>query len=244
MGGIRGIKAISFDADGTLWDFSKVMHHSLGYVMKELEKADPLAASRLNIEKLIEIRNRVAEELKGKITNLEEVRLEAFRQTLAEVARPDDALAERLNKTYLEHRFEDIELFPDVLPALRSLKSNYTLGLLSNGNSYPERCGLDGIFGFVVFSQEHGVEKPDPRIFQITLQRAGCAAEELLHVGDSLENDVEGASSVGIRSVWLNREGCEREGCEREGCEGRTNDQSIDVECEIESLSELVELLR
>ncbi len=79
---ITGIKAISFDGDQTLWDFQKVMHHSLGFVMIELKKADPVAASRLDIDKMIKIRNRVAGELKGKIANLEAVRLESFKQAL------------------------------------------------------------------------------------------------------------------------------------------------------------------
>jgi 2-haloalkanoic acid dehalogenase type II len=227
---IQGIKAISFDADGTLWDFAKVMRYSLGCVMKELERAEPRAAARLDMEKMIEIRNRVAEELKGKVTNLEEIRYQAFRKTLAEAGRPDDALAAELNRIYLKHRFEDAELFPDVLPALSALRPDFTLGLLSNGNSYPERCGLDGIFRFVVFSQEHGVEKPDPRLFQIALRKAGCSAEQLLHVGDSLENDVAGAANAGIKSVWLNRE-------------ARPNDLGINVEYEIRSLSELAGLL-
>jgi len=110
---------------------------------------------------MIKIRNRVANELKGRITNLEDVRLEAFRQTLEEIGRPDDALASQLNQVYLKHRFEDIELFDDVLPVLEALREKFTLGLLSNGNSYPERRGLDSMFQFVVFSQDYGVEKPE-----------------------------------------------------------------------------------
>jgi len=65
------------------------------------------------------------------------------------------------------------------------------------------------MFRFVVFSQDWGVEKPDPRIFRIALREAGCSGEELLHVGDSYGDDVQGAANAGIRSVWLNRGGKE-----------------------------------
>jgi len=68
------------------------------------------------------------------------------------------------------------------------------------------RCGLEGRFGFVVFSQDHGVEKPDPALFEVAMRQAGCGARELLHVGDSLEDDVAGTRRAGVRSVWLNRE--------------------------------------
>ena len=227
---ITGIKAISFDADGTLWDFEKVMRQSLGHVLKGLREIEPQVAAMLSIDKMIEIRNRVAEELKGRVTNLEAVRLEAFRQTLTEIGKPDDNLASHLNEVYLQHRFEDIELFDDVLPTLHKLQVTYTLGLLSNGNSYPERCGLEGIFQFVVFSQDYGVEKPDPEFFQIALEKAGCSKEQLLNVGDSLNNDVIGATDAGIKCVWLNRKRIK-------------SPADIQVEYEIYSLSELPGLL-
>ncbi|UCH42827.1 MAG: HAD family hydrolase [Dehalococcoidales bacterium] len=230
MNKITGIKAISFDADGTLWDFEKVMQQSLSHVLKELGEIEPRVAAMLNIDKMIEIRNRVAEELKGRITNLEAIRLEAFRQTLTEIGRPDDTLASHLNEVYLKHRFEDIELFDDVLPTLNELQGKYTLGLLSNGNSYPERCGLECIFQFVVFSQDYGVEKPDPEFFQIALKEAGCSKEQLLNVGDSLNNDVIGATDAGIKCVWLNRK--------------RINiPNDVQVKYEIHSLSELLKIL-
>jgi putative hydrolase of the HAD superfamily len=202
---IEGIKAISFDGDGTLWDFDQVMRHSLNCVLTELTQLDPLAATKLDIDTMIEIRNDVAERMKGTVTNLEQVRLEAFRQTLRQVGRPNDILAEQLNQIYLQHRFEDIQLYHDVLPTLNALKLKYRIGLLSNGNSYPERCGLDDVFEFVVFSQDHGVEKPDPRIFQIVLGHVGCTPEELLHVGDSLDTDIQGARNAQVQCVWVNR---------------------------------------
>jgi 2-haloalkanoic acid dehalogenase type II len=230
MNKIALIKVITFDADDTLWDFNKVMRESLQLTWKELARINPEAAARLDIPKMIEIRNRTAAELKGKVTNLEEVRLEAFRQTFREIGCPDDILAAHLNEYYLRHRFDDIELYPDVLPALQKLREKYTLGLVTNGNSYPERCGLDGMFAFTVFSQDHGVEKPDPRFYQIAVEKSGVTREEILHVGDSLENDVIGAARAGIKCVWLNRRGIDRS-------------PDIPIDYEVSSLIELFEML-
>ncbi|HIE27378.1 TPA: HAD family hydrolase [Candidatus Poribacteria bacterium] len=230
MNKIIGIKAISFDADGTLWDFEKVMRHSLHHILKELRELNPNAADMLDIGKMIKIRNRVANELQGKVTNLEEIRLEAFRRTLEYIGKSNDALALRLNKIYLKHRFEDIELFDDVLPTLKELRTRYTLGILSNGNSYPERCGLEGMFQFVVFSQDYGVEKPNSRLFQIALEKAGCSKQQLLHVGDSLENDIMGAINAGIKCVWINRKRVK-------------NNLNVTVGYEVSSLLKLLEIL-
>jgi len=230
MNVLQGITTISFDADGTLWDFDKVMRHSLWHVLRELKHLDPMTAEQISIEKMIEIRNRVAVELKDRITNLEEVRLEAFKQTLIDIGRPNEDLARHLNQVYLKHRFEDIELFDDVLPALNVLREKYTLGILSNGNSFPERCGLDEMFKFVVFSQDYGVEKPDSRLFQAAIDQAGCSKEQIIHVGDSFENDVMGARNASIKCVWLNRKRVE-------------NVINVNADYEIEYLTELLELL-
>lgn len=234
MNKIARIKAISFDGDGTLWDFEKVMRHSLNHVLKELEQIDPEAADLLDIDKMIEVRERVAGEWKDKTANLEDLlfnRLQAFRETLKDIGRPNDTLASHLNEVYLQHRFEDIELFEDVLPTLNALRSRYTLGLLSNGNSYPERCGLKGIFQFVVFSQDYGVAKPNPKLFQIAVEKARCSKQQLLHVGDSLENDVIGAMNAGIKCVWLNRQGMK-------------HNSGIAVEHQVSSLIDLQEILQ
>lgn len=227
---LDGIEAVSFDVDGTLWDFQEVMRQSLRLTLKELGRTDPEAEKILDIDMMIEIRDRVAEELKGKVSNLEWIRLEAFRQTLREVGREDEDLANRLTRVYLKHRFEDIEHFGDVLPTLTVLRERYRLSVISNGNSHPERCGLKGIFDFVILSQDYGVEKPDSRIFLIALEEAGCSRRALLHVGNSLENDIRGAVKAGIRCVWLNMEGLD-------------SDTDIKPEYEISSLLELLDML-
>ena len=228
----KRIRAISFDGDATLWDFQKVMRHSLAVALEELRRRIPGEASAdLTIDKMIEIRNAVAAELKRKTVNLEEIRGQAFRRTVESIGHADAALAEDLNAIYLKHRFEDIELYPDVIPALDSLRKHFTIGLLSNGNGYPERCGLPERFRFVVFSQDVRVEKPDPAIFLVACEQAGCQPAELMHVGDSLESDVAGANAVGAVSVWLNREAVQ-------------NNSEVLPHREIRSLAEVADIVK
>lgn len=225
------ILTISFDGDMTLWDFRKVMRHSLKHTLVELQRQRPTPRIvKLTINEMIAIREQFAEEVKGKVWNLEEIRLGAFERTLDYVGCSDKALAAHLNAIYRKHRFEDIQLYPDVIPTFDVLAPHFKLGLLSNGNTYPERCGLEGYFAFVVFSQDVQVEKPDRRIFEITAERAGCELAQMLHVGDSLRNDVAGARDAGVHSVWLNREGA-------------ANDTEIRPDYEVTSLTEIPEIL-
>jgi HAD superfamily hydrolase (TIGR01549 family) len=228
---LNDIEAISFDADGTLWDLQKVMRHALGFALEELTKARPSTEGHLTIDQMIEIREEIASTLKGKVPRLEDVRLAAFAETISRLGQADDQLAQHLNDTYLEHRFEDIELFDDVVETLNVLENNYVLGIVSNGNSYPEKCGLDGRFEFVVFAQDHGVDKPDPLLFEVAIAEAACPRKSFLHVGDSLGDDITGARRAGVWSAWLNRSAV-------------SNNTAIQPDCEIKSLLELPELLQ
>jgi len=113
---------------------------------------------------------------------------------------------------------------------LDSVADEYALGLVSNGNSYPERCGLQGRFAFVILAQNVGAEKPDPAIFQQACREAGCSPEQLMHIGDSLATDVEAARRAGAVAVWLNRD-------------RKPNHTGIRPDFEIHSLDELGKLL-
>jgi putative hydrolase of the HAD superfamily len=72
--------------------------------------------------------------------------------------------------------------------------------------SYPDRVGLARYFKFVLFAHDHGVRKPESAFYEAVLAATGCRADELIHVGDSIENDVVAAQALGIRAVWLNRD--------------------------------------
>ena len=194
-----------FDGDQTLWDFQAMMRRALAATIGELRRLRPGTGGDMSVEAFVTDREAATERLRGRVTNLEQVRFEAFRQSLARLRLQDDDLAAHLNKFYLQRRFADVMLYDDVLPVLAELRRNHHVGLLSNGNSYPKRLGLEDCFHAVVLSQDHGVEKPDRRIFDIASDL--LPGEPRIMVGDSLANDVAGAQAAGWTGVWLNREG-------------------------------------
>jgi putative hydrolase of the HAD superfamily len=96
----------------------------------------------------------------------------------------------------------------DALPALRRLREKgLRLGVVSNSNGTVRaklgRLALLPFFETVVDSAEEGVEKPDPRIFRIALERMGADPTTTLHVGDLYHVDVDGARAAGLRVVLL-----------------------------------------
>lgn len=93
---------------------------------------------------------------------------------------------------------------PDALDRLRA--AGRRLAVVSNANgtlrAHFARLGLAGRFDVLIDSCDEGVEKPDPRIFQLALERAGARAETTLHAGDFYHVDVVGARAAGLEA-WL-----------------------------------------
>ena len=100
--------------------------------------------------------------------------------------------------------------FEHVPRALEGLRDrSYRLGVISNWDPTARpllaACGLDDYFEHVVVSCELGIEKPDPRIFQAAMERAGVTAPECLYIGDNYYVDSIGARTAGMQALILNR---------------------------------------
>jgi putative hydrolase of the HAD superfamily len=103
-------------------------------------------------------------------------------------------------------------VFPDAIPALDALRARgLIVGAVSNWVwQLPELLhSLDLVsrFDFVAASARIGYEKPHRRIFEWALAEAGVPPEAVIHVGDHVDADVEGASGAGIGPVLIDREG-------------------------------------
>lgn len=120
----------------------------------------------------------------------------------------------------------------DVVPALRALRAaGLHLVVVSNANGTLRAkfdwLGLTPHVHCVLDSCEFGVEKPDPRLFQIAMEKSGAKAETTVHVGDLYHVDVLGARAAGLRGVLFDEAGL-----------------YDDVDCpKVSSLAELVELV-
>ena len=104
------------------------------------------------------------------------------------------------------------KLYDDSIEALEMLRERgLKLAALSNWDYSLHRVarmlGLEPLLDVVVASLEEGVEKPDPGIFEIALERLEAKPKECLHVGDNPLDDVQGAMRAGMKAVLLDRAG-------------------------------------
>jgi putative hydrolase of the HAD superfamily len=141
-------------------------------------------------------------------------RLERLRDRCAEEMRRALAIPGLDHVTARRAMLESLEFtaYPDVAPALRELRElGLRLVVASNWDcslpSWLARAGVLELVDGVVTSAEVGTAKPSPRVFARALAVAGVEAAEAVHVGDKVDNDLEGAAAAGVRGVLLQREG-------------------------------------
>ena len=95
--------------------------------------------------------------------------------------------------------------YPQTQPLLDQLARRFRLGVIANQSPGTqerlERYGLAHYFDVCVSSGDVGIEKPDPAIFHLALEQAGCAPTEAVMIGDRLDNDIRPAKALGFRTV-------------------------------------------
>jgi putative hydrolase of the HAD superfamily len=121
---------------------------------------------------------------------------------------PADGLTQTLYRAFTD--IENYEAFDDVEPTLRRLgEAGFALGVISNFEPWLEdllaRLDLTRHLPLRVVSGVEGVEKPDPAIFRIALERAGVEAADAVYVGDIPQFDIEPSAALGMFPVLIDR---------------------------------------
>ena len=134
--------------------------------------------------------------------------------------------------------FEDEVLYKETESCLEQLSKKYKIGVIANQElGTAERLQQHGILKYidlVIASAEEGVAKPDPKIFEIALERSGCKAENAMMIGDRIDNDIVPAKKMGMKAIWI-----------RQGFGGLWNINGDDDKPDyiVDNLVELMELL-
>jgi putative hydrolase of the HAD superfamily len=197
------LRALTLDLDDTLWPVMPVIERAEAVLHDWFVEHAPRVAQRFDASQRREVRNAVAREHPHWAHDLSAQRLEAIRRLLAG-ADEDEALAAVAFEVFYAER-QRVQLYDDVLEALRRLSGRWPLVALSNGNADVVRVGLGDWFIDSVSARQVGVAKPDRRIFEAACRRLGCAPHEVLHIGDDALLDVAGARAAGLQTAWIRR---------------------------------------
>jgi putative hydrolase of the HAD superfamily len=204
------LQAVLFDLDDTLFDHESCARDALTAVHRLDERFRSVTFAdfaRLHATLLEALHQRV---MSGEL-DLDTARTERFRQLFAAVGVTDAAPADAA-RVYRECYIRTRRAISGAAALLTTLRTRLKIGVVSNNllaeqQQKMKECGLDTLVDVLVVSEEAGVTKPDPRIFQLALARLGVTREHAVMVGDSWAADVEGGRAAGIPVVWFNRNG-------------------------------------
>jgi putative hydrolase of the HAD superfamily len=202
---MRGVQAIIFDLDDTLWEVGPVIVRAEHAMLAFLAERYPRVLERHTLDSMRDVRARMALEHPAMRHDFTWLRLESLRHHARDAGYPESMAQEAFEVFYRTRN--EVTLYDDVLPALEQLSVRFRLFAISNGNADLATIGLARFFEHALAAREAGVLKPDPRIFELLLQRAGLGTGQVVHVGDDALADVEGARRAGVTPVWLNRRG-------------------------------------
>jgi len=203
-------KHIFFDLDHTIWDFDRNAEETL----TELYSAYKLEALGLKscssfIAAYTENNHRLwADYHLGKITK-EVLRAERFNKTFIQLGIHPDDVPHQFEDDYVAMSPKKTNLFAGAEQVLSYLKNKYTLHIISNGFKETTLTKMDlsklnPYFSNVIISEDVGVNKPNPIIFEHALNRAKASKEESIMIGDSLEADIYGALNFGMEAIFFN----------------------------------------
>jgi len=224
------IKLLSFDLDDTLWPCRPTIMSAEQKLYEWMAQHVPEITERFDSKALRTHRMAFLQQRQDLAHDMSALRIESL-HALATEMKLDSGWVQSAFEVFYQAR-QQVTLYDDVAPVLDALKQQYRMSALTNGNASIYETGVSHWFEFSVSAAEVGYQKPHPQFFETMLNRAGLAADEVLHIGDDPYRDIFGARDAGIRSVWLNRTG------------QSWPSEDYQAERNIETLSALPEILR
>lgn len=199
------IRLICFDLDDTLWPCAPVIHAAEQDCYAWLQQHAPRLTQRHSQDALRTHRLDLARRQPHIAHDLTELRRRSL-ATLLEAEGYVEALANLANDVFRRAR-NRVCPYDDVVDGLTRLRAHYTLASVTNGNSQIESTPLHASFDYSLTAAEVGAAKPDPAMFHAVSRRSGIPLQQIVHVGDDPQRDITAARTIGLATVWVNRDG-------------------------------------
>ena len=190
---VSQIKTVCFDLDDTLVDNESGEEERLRKALGPLAERFP----SFDIEDLID-RAMTIDPVQGRLVTL-----------ITETGLVDPKLTDEAYDLY-DETVQHLNLFADVRDVLTKLQEKMPLGLVGNGDTNEQRgkiahLDLEKHFKYILIGQEQGCYKPDPEMYKKVIEQSGFEPEEILFVGDRIDEDVRGPKEFNMQTVWVAR---------------------------------------
>ncbi len=197
--------AVLFDLDDTLVDLQYARRHGLRVVQEILPELKPVPLEELELVHDKVLRANYLRMFDDGLSD-EEAGREHMRGICRYYQLDTNAAAEAADG-YLRALQANWRLVPGVEALLEALRGQMKIGVVTNGRALEQRDKLEFFdllpLDVLAISEEVGALKPDPVIFQYAFE--GLGVRKATMIGDSWENDILGATGIGMDAIWLNR---------------------------------------
>ena len=199
------VKGVIFDIDGTLYDYianDKIAVKNLCKYAKENLNVEEEDFCRFYSEARQIVKERLTD---GGARHSRVLFCQAVLELLGK--NPFCHILEMYN-IYWDTFLNNMKPFDGVVDFIRKLKkADKKISICTDMTAHIqyrkiERLGLKNFIDCMVTSEETGLEKPSPVMFNLALKKLNVTADETAYFGDSLERDIEGAANVGIKPFW------------------------------------------
>lgn len=203
---LNNIEHVFFDLDHTLWDFDKNSALTFEYIFK-LNKID-LELSRF-LEVYIPINFDYWENYRKNLVSKEKLRYGRLKDSFTALSyQVDDTIIDKLSNDYILYLSEYNHLLDGGVEALDYLSDKYTLHIITNGfeevqHKKLKNSNILNYFNTITTSEEAGVKKPHPNIFDISLKKAKALPQKSVMIGDNYEADIVGAADFGLQTIYF-----------------------------------------
>ena len=201
---MRGIRTITIDLDDTLWAIHPVIRRAERGLYAWYGEKYPRIADMFTPEAMFELRQDIIDEFPDQCHDLTFLRRTVIGRLGVAAGYGESPVDEAMDVFHALRN--DVDIFPEVRPALDALGRSFTVIAVTNGNANLDSIGIRDLFDGFVSAATAGAAKPARRIFDAAVAAGGADVEQTLHVGDHPETDVAGAQNAGLRTVWVNRE--------------------------------------
>lgn len=205
----NNIKHVFFDLDRTLWDFEKSAEQAFDRIFIKFKLGDYGIKSGKEFHDSYTIHNnRLWDQYrKGEITK-DKLRGLRFSLTLNDFGIKNDQLGNSIGNEYVHISPLIVNLFPNAIDTLEYLFPKYKLHIITNGFAEVQtvklrESNMRRFFSEVITSEEAGVKKPDPIIFNYAFEKSGGIPQNSIMIGDDYEVDILGAKDVGMRQIFF-----------------------------------------
>ena len=198
---------IIFDADETLFDFSKSEKYAFEKAMEESGLA--FKDEHLQIYKKINI--AIWQEFENGLITQKELKIDRFKRFLNALGQDKDAFL--FSESFMNNLAQASFLYEDAYDLVESLSKTHRLVLVTNGLTRVQKIRvrqstIAHFFEKIIISEEIGYAKPDPMIFEEGLKDLTLPNKaDIVIIGDSLTSDIPGGINYGIDTVWYNPNG-------------------------------------